>query len=181
MELFNFHYAMVLAKQFYNVEMEPEDFEEIGILEYNRIGNIRGKLHKSCIKVNDDNTAILPENCDEIEAVTYDFEDARFTHPLHDYGDVDSVVTEEWIERNKQYTDPFYISGRYVKYTQNGNILYLKDDIHGRTINVLYWEQDKDEDGLPKITEKEAQAIAAYVASVDYFKRGLSTNNQGLL
>lgn len=181
MELFDFHYAMVLANQMYGTEMQSEDFEELGIIAFNKIGNKRSKLHSGCVVVTDDNTVELPENCSRIEALTYNFEDARFTSPLHDYGDIDSIATEQWIERNKQLTSPDYISGRYVKYTQSGNTLYLKDDFRGDTLNILYDEDIVDDEGLPQITEKEAQAIAAYVASINLFKKGLSTNNQGLI
>lgn len=181
MELFDFHYAMVLANQMYGTEMQPEDFEELGIIAFNKIGNKRSKLHTGCVVVSEDNTVELPEDCSSVEALTYNFEDARFTSPLHDYGDIDSIVTEEWIERNKQLTSPDYISGRYVKYTQSGNTLYLKDDCKGQTLNILYNEDIVDDEGLPQITEKEAQAIAAYVTSIYLFKKGLATNNQGLL
>ena len=44
MELFDFHYAMVLANQMYGTEMQPEDFEELGIIAFNKIGNKRSKL-----------------------------------------------------------------------------------------------------------------------------------------
>lgn len=180
MELFDFHYAQVLANQLYGTDMEPEDFEELGLIAFDRIGNKRSVLHNSCIKVSKDNTIILPENCGRIEALTYDFEDANFTSPWHDYGDIDSINIENNIEYTKEYTDPLYISGRYVKYTQNGNILYLKDDCRGKVLNLLYYE-NKTDDGLPQITYKEALAIATYVASVQMFKKAIATNNQGLM
>ena len=34
-----------------------------------------------------------------------------------------------------------------------------------------------DEEGLPKLTDKEATAIATYIAYVDKYKEGLRTNN----
>lgn len=181
MELFNFHYAQVLAKQRYNIEMLPEDFEELGLLTFERIGNRRTKLHKSCVKVSSDNTIELPDSCDIIKAITYNFEDARFTSPIYDYGDINSVVIENYIEQNKHLTSPDYISGRYVKYTQNGNTIYLKDNCRGEVLNILYEESLLDDEGLPKITSEEALAIATDVASVELFKKGLSTNNQGLI
>lgn len=181
MELFDFHYAQVLANQYYNVDMEPEDFEELGLIAFERIGNKRTKLHRSCLTVSKDNTAELPENCDNIKAITYNFEDARFVSPIYDYGDIDSIVTENYIEYGKQLTSPDYISGRYVKYTQSGNTLYLKDNCTGQTLNILYEENILDDNGLPKITSEEALAIATYVASVQLFKKGLATNNSGLV
>mgnify|MGYP006934494781 CR=1 FL=1 len=63
MELFDFHYAQVLANQYYNVEMQPEDFEELGIIAFERIGNARTKLHATKLEVTKDNTVILPDNC----------------------------------------------------------------------------------------------------------------------
>ncbi len=181
MELFDFHYAQVLANQLYNIDMEPEDFEELGLIAFDKIGNKRSVLHRSCVKVNNDNTIILPENCGRIEALTYDFEDANFDSPLHDYGDIDSINIENNIEQSKELTSPQYISGRYVKYTQNGNILYLKDNCRGRVLNLLYYENIVDKDDLPRITYKEALAIATYVAQVQMFKKSIATNNSGLL
>ena len=181
MELFDFHYAQVLANQLYNTDMEPEDFEELGLLAFDRIGNKRSILHNSCVKVSSNNTITLPENCGRIEALTYNFEDANFDSPLHDYGDVDSVNIENNIEQTKELTSPQYISGRYVKYTQNGNTLYLKDDCRGKVLNLLYYENIVDDNDLPQITYKEALAIATYVAQVGMFKKAIATNNSALM
>ena len=181
MELYDFHYAQVLANQLYNTDMEPEDFEELGLLAFDRIGNKRSVLHKSCIKVNNDNTITLPENCGRIEALTYDFEDANFDSPLHNYGDIDSINIENNIEQSKELTSPQYISGRYVKYIANGNTLFLKDDCRGKVLNLLYYENIVNEDDLPQITYKEALAIATYVAQVQMFKKAIATNNSGLM
>ena len=62
MELFDFHYAQVLANQLYNTDMEPEDFEELGLLAFDRIGNKRSILHNSCIKVSNNNTIVTVNN-----------------------------------------------------------------------------------------------------------------------
>lgn len=181
MELYDFHYAQVLANQLYNTDMEPEDFEELGLLAFDRIGNRRSILHNSCIKVNNDNTITLPEKCGRIEALTYNFEDANFDSPLHNYGDIDSINIENNIEQTKELTSPQYISGRYVKYIANGNTLYLKDDCRGKVLNLLYYENIVNEDDLPQITYKEALAIATYVAQVQMFKKAIATNNSGLM
>lgn len=181
MELFDFHYAQVLADQLYGTNIETEDFEELGLLAFDRIGNKRSILHKSCVRVSNNNTITLPENCGRIEALTYDFEDANFDSPLHNYGDIDSINIENNIEQTKELTSPQYISGRYVKYTTNGNILYLKDDCKGKVLNLLYYENIVNDDDLPQITYKEALAIATYVAQVQMFKKAIATNNSGLM
>ena len=181
MELFDFHYAQVLADQLYGTNIETEDFEELGLLAFDRIGNKGSILHKSCVRVSNNNTITLPENCGRIEALTYDFEDANFDSPLHNYGDIDSINIENNIEQTKELTSPQYISGRYVKYTTNGNILYLKDDCKGKVLNLLYYENIVNDDDLPQITYKEALAIATYVAQVQMFKKAIATNNSGLM
>ena len=38
-----------------------------------------------------------------------------------------------------------------------------------------------DEDGLPQLTDKEATAIATYIAYVLKFKEGLVTNNNAII
>jgi hypothetical protein len=44
-------------------------------------------------------------------------------------------------------------------------------------VNILYKGILADEDGLPELTDKEATAIATYIAYVTKFKEGLITNN----
>jgi len=38
-----------------------------------------------------------------------------------------------------------------------------------------------DDEGLPKLTDKEATAIASYIAYVVKFKEGLQTNNTNII
>jgi len=49
------------------------------------------------------------------------------------------------------------------------------------TVNVLYKGVIADDEGLPKLTDKEATAIATYIAYVIKFKEGLITNNQAIV
>jgi hypothetical protein len=44
-------------------------------------------------------------------------------------------------------------------------------------INILYKGIVADEDGLPWLTDKEAAAIATFIAYTDKYKEGLKTNN----
>ena len=41
-----FGYAMFLANQMYGLEMLPDDFEEIGLVAWNMIGNKKQKLYR---------------------------------------------------------------------------------------------------------------------------------------
>ena len=113
----------------------------------------------------------LPCNCDEIEAVTYDFEDWKYTSNDTVNGDYQSQFIENYIESRKLYENPYYISGKYAKYERIGDTLYF-DRPHGE-VNILYRGEMLDEFGLPEITDKEATAIATYCAYVLKYKEGL--------
>jgi hypothetical protein len=47
-------------------------------------------------------------------------------------------------------------------------------------VNILYKGILVDDEGLPEITDKEATAIATYIAYVIKFKEGLQTNNPNI-
>lgn len=181
MELNNFHYAMFLANKLYGVNLTPDDFEEIGLIAWNKIGNKRTRIYKAVLPVNkDDNSVELPCNCDIIEAVTYGFEDWEHVSNLWPLGDYKSLFTEAYTEAKKIFRDPLYISGKYVKYQQVGNTLFL-DRHYCDNINILYRGEVLDDDGLPQITNKEANAIAMFCLYITLFKQGMSTSNSSIL
>ena len=62
-----------------------------------------------------------------------------------------------------------------LKYEQVKNKLYFTHN-YGR-VNVLYKGVFFDEEGLPEISDKEAMAIATYIAYWMTFKESLRTNN----
>jgi hypothetical protein len=55
-------------------------------------------------------------------------------------------------------------------------MIYLQE--HFDKVNILYKGVVLDDEGLPEITDKEAQAIAAYIAYIIKFKEGLRTSNK---
>ena len=83
------------------------------------------------------------------------------------------------IEVEKIYKSPYYISGKLLSYNQVGDTLYFSRN-YG-TVNVLYKGLLVDDEGLPQLTDKEALAIATYLAYVTKYKEGLQTNNGALL
>ena len=175
-----FHAAYSQANLLYGLEMNPEDFEEIGLIAWERIGNKQVRLYRVSLDVDCvTKSAELPCNCDEIEAVTYGHEDWNYTSGTQVNGDYDSAVVEEHIEIRKAYQDPLYQSGKYVKYHRSGNTIYLEKDCG--PINVLYKGIELDEDGLPYINSKEKDAIAAFCAYIVYNKLGIANSNQNYL
>ena len=188
-----FYTAYPLIKQLYGVELTPEDFEEIGLIAWKHIGNKFTKLYRysanlicdtppcrnGCGQKVEGFSMSLPCNCDILEAVTYGWEDWKYTTNKTVNGDYSSQFTENYIETRKITQSPLYISGRYVKYERVGDKLYFDRD-YG-TINILYKGVVLDSEGLTYITEKEALAIATYCAMTRLRRDGLVSHNNAIL
>lgn len=177
----NFRYALTLAQTLYDVEGDSDTLIDIGLVAHNFIGNKFTQLHKELLDVNcEDGSIQLPCNADMIEAVTYcGMEDWNYTDNTKPNGDISSLYTENYIESRKAFLDPHYISGKFVKYRKVGDKLYVNKGL-GK-VQVLYHSLILDEDGLPAINDKEAIAIAEYIAYVTKYKEAIRTNNQNVL
>lgn len=176
----NFLYAMTLTNSLYGLDLNEDDWIETALIAWNYIGNRRCRLYRFSARINCETLSVtLPCNADIIEAVTYSFEDWKYTTNDLPEGNLNSAFVEEYIESRKTFTDPLYISGKYAHYERVGDTLYFDKD-YG-VVNVLYKGQVVDEEGLPEITDKEAIAIATYVAYTEKYKEGLRTNNTNIL
>lgn len=176
----NFHYSIILAQQLYDIEGDNEDLEEIGLIAYNFIGNKNTRLYKVILDVNcEDGSVQLPCNVDIIEAVVYcGSEDWNYVSNIKEFGDYKSFYAENYIESRKAFLDPLYVSGKYVKYKRVGNTLYVNRGL-GKVL-VLYHGLVLDDEGLPYINDKEAIAIADYIAYTMKYKEFIKTNNPTL-
>lgn len=177
----NFRYALTLAQTLYDVEGDSDNLIDIGLVAHNFIGNKFTQLHKETLDVNcEDGSIQLPCGVNMIEAVTYcGMEDWNYTDNIKPNGDISSLYTENYIESRKAFLDPHYISGKFVKYRKVGDKLYVNKGL-GK-VNILYHSLILDEDGLPAINDKEAIAIAEYIAYVTKYKEAIRTNNQNVL
>lgn len=179
----NFHYIAVLLQMLYGIEISDEDLEELGLLAWNLIGNKNIKLYRYCAQLDCNNSVELPCNAlpgqECIEAVTAQWEDWSDVTNYSDYGDHKTSFIESSIEAEKYNKSPFYISGKYLKYELSGDRLYF--DRNYGTVNILYKGVLMDEEGLPELSDKEATAIATYIAYVQKFKEGLITNNANII
>lgn len=177
----NFMYALSLADTLYGVNMSEDKFEEIALIAWNQIGNKRVRLYNYsvCLPECGEKVVDLPCNLDIIEAVTGNFEDFQHVSNAYNHGQPFSFTTEQFIEGRKRFTSPYYQSGKFVHYERVGDKLYIRDNVS--KINILYKGVILDENGLPELNDKEALAIATYVAYVSKFKEGLITNNPNLI
>ena len=172
----NFHYVAVLLDQLYGLEIEDEDLEELGLIAWELIGNKNVKLYRYSTSINSsDNSISLPCNVYQIESVTTSYEDWKRTTNYSEFGDFNTSFIENNIEAEKVYSSPYYMSGKLIPYKQFDNTLTF-DKNYG-VINILYKGIEADEEGLPMLTDKEALAIATYIAYVQKYKEGLKTNN----
>ncbi len=177
MKNYPFNAAYSQARELYGLELDPDEFETLGIIAWDKIGNknyrwyvyeVRPtKTEKGEIIVE------LPCNCDIIEAVVTNYEDFQRTSPMN----ISTANPNSWIEsyvENAKYNTPFgYISGKYVDYFRVENTLYLSDEFD--KVRILYKGVLVDDTGLPYINEKEIDAIAAYCAyAYDYKQARLS-------
>ena len=180
MTLNNFHYSMTLMEQLYGITMQEDQFEEVGLIAWNLIGNKHTKLYRYSVCSDNCQTSLeLPCNCDYIESITTSWEDWNNVSNLYPNGDISSAHVEEYIESRKQFQSPLYQSGKFVKYERVGDTLYFTEP-YGQ-INILYKGVVLDDEGLPELTDKEALAIATYCAYITKFKEGLMTNNNNII
>ena len=156
---------MYQANLLYGIDLEVDDFEELGLIAWQKIGNKRVRTYRYCttVECDGDGSVELPCNCDLIEAVTYNFEDWNYTDNIKPDGDINSAYVEGYIESRKAFNNHLYIPGKLVKYERVGDKLYINSKYRG-PINILYRGVILDDNGLPELTDKEVDAIAAYVA-----------------
>lgn len=177
----NFKYAISLVNLLYDIDINDMDnLIEIGLVAYNLIGNKNTSLVAEIVPV-DKKTGLvkIPCEADLIESITYPrMEDWNYTSNVKNFGDIDSLHTEQYIEQSKRFIDPLYISGKFVVYRREGNYIYVTEPVD--QVCILYHREILDEDDLPCINDKEALAIAHYIAYVIKYKEALRTNNAGL-
>ena len=172
----NFHYASMQANLLYGIEMPFDDFVEIGLNAWNFIGNKPVRLYRYRTCINSEDLSIsLPCNADIIESVTLDTQDWDYEP---DRG-ITSYNIETDIERYKVDAHQLYQPGKYARYNRVGDTLYF--DRNYGNVTILYKGIILDEEGLPELSDKETIAIATYVAYVQKYKQGLTTNNANII
>lgn len=180
MTQFPFNTAYTVARELYGLELNPDEFETLGIIAWDRIGNKQYKLYKYQVEPTQDSLGNwfvdLPCNVDIIEAVTADYEDYQKTSNQMLAGNTQNGWIESYVESRKYNTGSLYPSGKYIKYRREGNTLMLADKFN--KVNILYKGFVADEEGLPFINQKESEAIAAFCAYSNDFKVARMTRDQ---
>ena len=176
---YSFHTAYTQARELYGLELNPDEFESIGLTAWGRIGNKKYRLYKYQVVPTkselNEYYVDLPCNVDCIEAVTTNYEDYQKTTPTTLAGNNQNGWIEGYVETRKYNTGKLYVSGKFIKYREENNKIILSDRF--QVVNILYKGYVVDDDGLPYLNEKEVDAIAAFCAYTDMFKKALLTRD----
>lgn len=178
MSTYPFYSANSHLEMFYGIDLTDGDFENIAIHGWDKIGNKRTRLYVLKADVVDGQLD-LPCNVDIIEAVSSSTLDYQMTDNVfrenytHD-------IAESYIEGRKSNLSPLYVPGKLLNYERVGDSLYFKSNFYG-PVNVLYKGVILDEEGLPELSYKEVEALAAYCAFVETRKKAMSTRDKGTL
>lgn len=176
----SFNTAYTQARELYGIVMNPDEFETLGLIAWDKIGNKRMRFYKyETIPVQDSQSAWfidLPCNTDLIEAITADYEDYQKTDPMRSANQNYNGWQESYVESRKYNTNFLYSSGKFIKYTQEGNRLYLADKFN--KVLILYRGVLTDDEGLPSLNEKELDAIATFCAYTKTFKDALVSRDK---
>lgn len=174
MNLLNFHYGILLLKQLYDIEISEIDYEELGLIAFNKIGNRRTFTITKEFNVGNNNLINLPCEATRVKAVYTTIQDYRTSSNKGDEDIVSSFSTEQYVGSLQEY-NPSMAKGKLLSYSIVGNQLKLHSYLP--SVYIIYSVAVVDKDNLPMITEKEALAIAAYIAYRMQFKKGLVTQN----
>lgn len=174
------HYAHFLANELYGVEISQDKFEELALIAYGHIGNKNCRTYRYFGSVDPVTLSLeLPCNVTHIISVCGALEDWEHVTNKHWFGNPSSLEIEEYIERTKMFMDPLYQPGKFLPYEQVGDTLYFSKPY--QFVGILYKGEVLDDNGLPDITDKEANAIACYIAYTQKYKEGLQTMDKNVI
>lgn len=180
MELLSFKAAYPQLRELYGLELNPDEFETIGMIGWDKIGNKMLTIEKVTAQVIN-GIVTLPCDVEAIESVTMDLADFQQTSNLRDTPLIYNQYVEKYIDlRRGNNLDPTYVDGKFVKYRPlNENQIQISRP--DGWVNIMYRSLMLDEDGLPKLNVKEVDAIAAYVAYAYTFKHAMMTRDQSTM
>lgn len=179
MKFYDLNAAYSLAQTLYGVEPSPTDFEDIALNAWTLINNKHTRLYKY-VGDTENHELPLPCNVDIIESVHIPIEDAQMTSNKTVFNSIETLFIENYINCWKRIDDPYYNVGKLVKYKEGDNTLYFTRD-YKRVMVIYHGILVNDETGLPMITDKEMQAIAAYVGFALLYRESLIKRDKNLM
>lgn len=179
MREYSFNTAYTQARELYGLELDPDVFESIGLIAWDRIGNKDYRLYKYTTSPEQDELGYwhvtVPCNCDIIEAVVTNYEDYQKTTPTTLAGNNQNGWIEGYVESRKYNTGKLYISGKFIKYREEGNKIVMNDRFE--VVTIFYKGVIIDDSGLPMLNAKEMDAIASFCIFADTRKKAIVTKD----
>lgn len=182
-ETYPFYTAYSQLNDMYGIEIPEDLFEVMGLTAWKRIGNKQYRMYR--VRLHPEKTddglgwyVPVPCNCDIIESITADFEDAARTSPIQDFPENWTLPNENYNEYIKFDVDSLYQSGRFVKYKLLNDRILINEPYPA--INILYKGIYADEEGLPLLSFKEVEAIASFCAFSQMKKQTYKTKDVNL-
>lgn len=179
MQFYDLNSVYSLANTLYGVDPSPTTFEDIAINAWLLINNKHTRLYKYVGDTVEHQLA-LPCNVDIIESVHLPIEDAQMTSNKTVFNSIETLFIENYINCWKRIDDPYYHTGKLVKYKEGENTLYFTRD-YKRVLVIYHGILVNDETGLPMITDKEMQAIAAYIGYAMIYKEAIQKRDKNLM
>lgn len=177
MKQYEFKSALAHLNSFHGIDMDSDQFTEIGLHGWDKIGNKRTALYT--YKGSTDNMKIeVPCNAYYIEAVTSETLDFHKADNLNAY-DYTNLLIESQVEELKSYHTPLYLKGRLLHYHLEGDYLVFPSEYE--SVLILYKGVMLDEEGLPYLNYKEVEAIANYCAYVETRKKGMVARDKATI
>lgn len=182
-------YPMMIRK--YGVKMQEDDFLEEALLAFKEINSIPVKKYYYIEKLSPTLRIQVPCNLHKIISVTaspMNVEDYASLEPYKKRNQESDTEFKNVVYSNsdmKTYhfnDDKFTGVGSYINYQWEDSETILIDDtrLEGLEISIVYEGMVTDNDGLPMITRKHAQAIAAKLA-LSYMTRKMFEGEQGAM
>lgn len=175
MNLQNFKSIYPTLRTLYGIDVDPDDFEEIALVGWRRINNKHTRLYKFTGDVKDGELS-LPCNVVDIESVTIPIADAARTSNKENFGNVDAAFVEQYIDAVHNSRNPFNQKGTLVDYKEGDGVLYFARDY--KHVTVVYHGVIMDDEDLPLINAKEADALALFVTHVVTYKDALRKHDK---
>lgn len=177
MELSNINAAYGLCDSLYGITPDENQFEDLALTAWNKIGTKHTRLYRyeGAVK---NHVLELPCNVDLIESVHIPVPDAQVTSNSSNFP-WENIWIESYIDRFPKFENPYFQSGKLVKYDEGNNELYFTHDYP--KVMVIYHGVIEDDNELPLVNEKELNAIAAFVAYASLYKEGIKKRDTNII
>lgn len=178
MKLSNINAAYGLCDSLYGITPNENEFEDLALEAWNRIGTKHTRLYRYVGSV-EDGVLELPCNVDEIESVHVPFPDAQVASNTSDVA-LQNLWIESYTDHRMHHSDPYFTYGKLIRYDVGDNELYFAHN-YPKVIVVYHGILADEENGLPLVNDKELRAIATFVAYHYIYKESIKKRDPNTL